>query len=99
MQNNGYEQPYSSSLSSGGFEVVGQESLAKKRWRWAVRCISRILRIRQKFAQLGSWTRLDRIQALVGHVERDHRNLRYKDKHVRKQDPRDTYTSKRSLSC
>ena len=53
-----------------------QSERARKHWRQAVQYISRILRIRKKFARLGKYLDQFRIQELVSGLERNRGVLR-----------------------
>ena len=61
-----------------GFTVV--ESAAKRRWRWAIGCIKRQLRLKYRFFRIGEWCKLRRVQDLSGHLARSHGELRHKNK-------------------
>ena len=47
-----------------------QASRAIKRWHWAVRATTRILRLRKRWAKLGIYLQTPRIQSLIEGLER-----------------------------
>ena len=62
----------------GDFIVV--ESAAKGRWRWAVRSVLNVLRLKRRFSIIGEWCKLDRVKNLCGHLARSQGELRHKNK-------------------
>ncbi len=78
----GASGPQNIPLGLDGFELVQTGSLARKRWKWAVQCITRQYRLRSRFHTLAEWTKLDRVQANFSHLERLRGEIRYKNKQV-----------------
>lgn len=54
------------------------QSQAKRRWIFAVRRISFLLRLRRKWARIGQWLNKEEVKDLTHHLERKKGKLRHK---------------------